>query len=176
MIPSMKPRWRGEIVITTTHHNGGSIIVLSFVIAFMLTAMPLPDWALNWRPAWVAMVLIYWSMAIPERVGIGIGWVLGLLLDVQQGTILGQHALGLAVIAYITIKSHQQMRVFPLVQQAMLVFAYLMLLQLFNFWIKGMIGVPPRDWTFWAPPFTSMLIWPWLFVILRDIRRKFHVS
>jgi len=163
-------------MITTKPHNGGSIIVLSFVIAFMLTAMPLPDWALNWRPAWVAMVLIYWCMALPERVGIGIAWMLGLLLDVQQGTFLGQHALGLAVIAYITVKSHQQMRVFPLIQQAMLVCGYILLLQMLNFWIKGMIGVPPGDWTFWAPAFTSMLIWPWLFVILRDSRRKFHVS
>ena len=162
-------------MIANTHHNGGSVIVLSFVVALMLTAMPLPDWALNWRPAWVTMVLIYWCMALPERVGIGIGWVLGLLLDVQQGTILGQHALGLAIIAYITIASHQRMRVFPLLQQALLVCAYLLLLQLFNLWIRSLIGVPPEDWTFWTPPFTSMFIWPWLFIILRDVRRKFHV-
>lgn len=163
-------------MITTAHHKGGSVIVLSFVVAMMLTAMPLPDWAVNWRPAWVAMVLIYWCMALPERVGIGIGWAMGLLLDVQQGTILGQHALGLAVIAYITIKSHQRMRVFPLIQQALLVCSYLFLLQMFNLWIRGIIGVPPKDWTFWAPPFTSMLIWPWLFIILRDVRRTYHVS
>ena len=156
-------------------HNGGSIIVLSFVVAFMLTAMPLPEWAANWRPAWVAIVLIYWCMALPDRVGIGIAGLLGLFLDVQQGTLLGQHALGLSVVAYITLISHQRLRVFPLMQQAMIICIYLLLFQVLVLWIRGMIGVPPEHWTYWMPAFTSMLLWPWLFIILRDLRRKYHV-
>ena len=51
------------------------VIALSFLAAFMLTAMPLPEWALPWRPAWIAMVLVYWCMALPERVGVITGWV-----------------------------------------------------------------------------------------------------
>ena len=159
----------------TRQHNGGGTIILSFVVAFMLTAMPVPEWAANWRPDWVAMVLIYWCMALPDRVGIGIAWALGLLLDVQQGTILGQNALGLSLIAYITLIFHQRLRVFPLMQQAMVVCIYLLLFQLLILWIRGMIGVPPEHWTFWMPAFTSMLLWPWLFIILRDVRRKYHV-
>src|SRR3990170_7781632 len=106
--------------MNTEKQHGGGVIFFSFIVALMLTAMPLPEWAVNWRPAWVAMVLIYWCMALPDRVGIGISWTLGLLLDVQQGTVLGQNALGLAVIAFITLKSRQRLRVFPLVQQAFL--------------------------------------------------------
>lgn len=157
-------------------HSGGWIIIFSFVIAFMLTALPLPDWAVNLRPAWVVMALIYWCMALPERVGIGISWMLGLLLDVQQGAVLGQHAIGLAIIAYITVKSYQRLRVFSLVQQAVLVCFYILLLQLLVLWIRGMMGIPPGHWTFWMPAITSMLIWPWLFIILRDVRRKFRVA
>jgi rod shape-determining protein MreD len=156
-------------------HNAGWAIILSFAVAFMLTAVPLPEWAASWRPAWVAMVLIYWCMALPERVGIGAAWCLGLLLDVQQGTLLGQHALGLALIAWLTVKSHQRVRVFPLTQQALVVCGYLLILQFLNLWIRGIMGVPPRHWTFWMPAFTGMLLWPWLFVILRDLRRKYHV-
>lgn len=157
-------------------NNGSWVIVASLIVAFMLTAMPLPYWAVNWRPAWVAMVLIYWCMALPQRVGIGISWVLGLLLDVQQGTVLGQHAIGLAVIAYITLISYQRIRVFPLIQQAMLVCLYILLLQFIVLWIKGIMGLPPQHWTFWMPAVSSMLLWPWLFVILRDIRRKFRIA
>ena len=157
-------------------HQGGWIIVLSFVIAMMLMTMPLPSWAINWRPSWVAIVLIYWCMALPDRVGIGVGWGLGLLLDVQQGTVLGQNALGLAVIAYLCLKSYQRMRVFPLVQQAMLVCIYLLLYEFISLWIRSMIGVPPNDWSYWMPAFTSMLLWPWLFIVLRDIRRKYLIS
>jgi rod shape-determining protein MreD len=156
-------------------HNGGWIITLSFVIALMLTAMPLPEWAVNSRPAWVAMVLIYWIMALPDRVGIGISWSLGLLLDVQQGTVLGQNAMALAIIAYITLKSHQRIRVFPLIQQAVLICVYIIIFQFIVLWIKGMMGLPPGHWTYWMPAFSSMLLWPWMFIILRDVRRKYHV-
>lgn len=157
------------------NHNGGWVIILSLVIAFMLTAMPLPDSVHAWRPAWVAMVLIYWCMALPERVGITISWMLGILLDVQQGAVFGQNALALAIIAYITIKSYQRLRVFPLIQQAIIVSCYVMIYQLLVLWIKEMTGVPPTTWTFWMPAVTSMVLWPWLFIILRDMRRKYKV-
>jgi len=156
-------------------HNGGAVIVFSFIIAYMLTAIPLPDWAANWRPAWVAMVLVYWCMALPERVGIGIAWMLGVLLDVQQGTIFCQNALGMVIIAYLIIMSHRRIRAFPLAQQAMLVCIFLLLFHLSALWIQGILGFPSKDWTFWTPALTSMIIWPWLFIILREIRRKFHV-
>lgn len=157
-------------------HSGSWVIVLSLIIAFLLTAMPLPEWAINWRPAWIAMVLIYWCMALPERIGIGIAWGLGILLDVQQGTVLGQNALGLAVVAYITLKSYQRIRVFPLAQQAMLVSCYVMIFQLVLLWIKSMMGIPPQNWTFWLPAISSAILWPWLFIILRDVRRKYRVA
>jgi len=159
-----------------TNHQGGWIILLSFIVAFMLTAMPLPEWASNWRPMWVTMVLVYWCMALPTRVGIGIAWTAGLLLDVLQGTLLGQNALGLAVLAYIVLNIHQRLRVFPLTQQAILICIFTLIFLLLSLWVRGIMGVPPQSWTFWMPAFTSMLLWPWLFIILRDIRRKYHVS
>ncbi len=153
--------------------RGGWCIIGSFVIAIMLTALPLPEWAVNWRPAWVAIVLIYWCMALPERVGIFAGWFCGLLLDVQQGTLLGLNALGLALIAYLTIRFHQRMRVFPLVRQAVLVCFYLLLYQLIVLLGNLASGIGSGGWRYWMPAVTSMLLWPWLFIILRDLRRKF---
>jgi len=157
-------------------HHGGWIIFISFIVALMLTAMPLPDWATNWRPAWVAMVLVYWCMALPDRIGIGIGWSMGLLLDVLQGTLLGQNALGLAVLAYFIIQSHQRIRMFPLIQQAFLISLLVLFYLFLTLWVRGIMGIPPQSWTYWMPAFTSMLLWPWLFIILRDIRRRYHVS
>ncbi len=157
-------------------HQGRWIIIASFIAALMLTAMPLPEWAISWRPAWVAMVLVYWCMALPDRIGIGVGWTLGLLLDVLQGTLLGQNALGLAILAYFIVKSHQRIRMFPLVQQALLVCLLLLFYQLVSLWVRGITGAPPTSWTYWMPALTSMVLWPWLFIILRDIRRRYHVS
>jgi rod shape-determining protein MreD len=161
---------------TPAKNHGGGVIFVTFVVALMLTALPLPEWAVNWRPAWVAMVLIYWCMALPHRVGIGIGWVLGLFLDVLQGTLLGQNAIGLALLAYFTLKSHQRVRMFPWAQQALLVCLFVLVYLLLSLWVRGIMGVPPKSWTYWMPAITSMVLWPWLFIILRDIRRRYHVS
>ena len=157
-------------------NTGGWIIFTSLLIAFLLTALPLPHWADDWQPAWVAMVLIYWCVALPERVGIGIAWCLGLLLDVQQGALLGQNALGLALIAYFVIQIHQRFRIFPLVQQSCLVGFMIIFYLLISSWVRGIMGIPPQTWTYWMPAISSMVLWPWLFVILRDIRRQYNVT
>ena len=156
--------------------KGNGIIAMSFIVAIMLTALPLPDWAVNWRPDWVAVVLIYWCMAVPDRIGIFIAWFLGLLLDVQQGNILGQNALSMTLIAFLTINSYQRMRAYPLLQQAVLVCFYLLLYKLVMFLILVYLGLNKSDWTYWMPAITSMLLWPWLFIILRDVRRKHRIS
>ena len=156
--------------------KGNGIIAMSFIIAIMLTALPLPDWAVNWRPDWVAIVLIYWCMAVPDRIGIFVAWFLGLLLDVQQGNALGQNALSMILIAFLTINSYQRMRAYPLLQQAVLVCFYLLLYKLVMLLILVYLGLNKSDWTYWMPAITSMLLWPWLFIILRDVRRKHRIS
>lgn len=157
-------------------HSGTLIIILSFVLAFMLVAMPLPDWAQAWRPIWPAMVLVYWCMALPDRIGIGVAWVIGLLLDVQQGTLLGQNALGFALLAFLTLALYQRLRVCSLAKQAFVVATFLLFFLLISLWVRAMAGYPPHLWTYWMPAVTSMLLWPWLFIVLRDLRRKYRVS
>ena len=102
-------------------HQGGWAIAATFIIALVLTMLDLPDWAETARPEWVAMVLIYWCMALPQRVGVGIAWVLGLMLDVTRGAILGQYAMALALVAYLTVVLHRRLRIYPLWQQALVV-------------------------------------------------------
>lgn len=161
--------------MSLVRHHGGWIIAFTFVVALMLTMLPLPDWAALYRPEWVAMVLIYWCLALPDRVGVGIGWSAGLLLDVVKGALLGQHALALALVAYLTLHLHQRVRVFPLWQQSLFVLLMVALNQLLVLWVKGIIGLQPGSWLYWLPSLTSMLLWPWVFLILRDLRRSFLV-
>ncbi len=155
--------------------KGAGVIAASFVVAFLLAAIPLPTWAASWRPAWVVMVLIYWCLAAPQKVGVGVAWVLGLLLDALKGTLLGQHAAGLAIVAFITIRLHQRVRLFPLLQQALFVGALLSLYTFLMLWVRGILGLRPEHAVFWLPVLTSMVLWPWLFIILRDIGRKGRV-
>jgi len=152
------------------------VVLGSLVIAFMLTVIPLPEWLVLLRPEWVALTLIYWSMALPNRIGVGVAWTTGLFLDVLRGGLLGQQALSLCIIVYITLKLYQRIRVAPLWQQAFSILVLIMLHQLLNLWVKGITGQPPQSWTYWLPAFTSMLIWPLCFIALRELRRHFRVS
>jgi rod shape-determining protein MreD len=152
------------------------VVLVTFIVALMLTAMPLPEGVTVWRPAWVAMVVIYWSMALPQRVSIGTAWVLGILLDVMQGSLLGQHAIGLAIVAYVTAKLHLQIRQHPLYQQSLFVGLMVAVYLCLVVWVNGVNGRPPQSWAFLTPVMTSMLLWPWLFVILRDVRRRARIS
>ena len=115
-------------------------------------------------------------MAAPQRVGVGTGWTVGLILDVLYGSLLGQQAIAKTLLAFVTLKLHLQLRMFPRWQQAVSVLLLIVLNHLLILWIKSLVGQAPVDWAYWTPSIVSMLIWPWLFVILRDIRRRWHVS
>lgn len=156
--------------------RGTVTIVVSFVLALMLTALPLPSWAEPWRPAWVTLVLVYWVLALPHRVGVGVGWVLGLLLDVMMGTLLGQHALSLALVAFLALRLHQRLRVLPAWQQGASIFLLVVLDRALSLWVTGIQGMPTEARAIWAPAVTSTVLWPWLFVVLRDVRRRYKVS
>ncbi len=162
--------------MTLARHSGGWVIFFTFVVALVLTVLPLPEWAQAFRPQWYALVLIYWCMAVPQRVGIGVAWMLGIAVDVLTGTLLGQHALSLSIIAFSTLKLHQRVRLFPLWQQSLIVLVLLTLNQLISLWIMGVTGQWTPGLVYWAPSPIGMLLWPWLFIILRDVRRTFRVA
>ena len=162
--------------MTERGREGAWAIAISLVVALMLMALPMPAWAALWRPAWVALALIYWCMAVPGRVGIVSAWSVGLLLDVISGTLLGQHALGLSIVAYITHKTHRRVRVLPLWQQGISVFGLVFAYQVILLWINGIQGIPVMAPAYWASPLISTILWPWVFVVLRDVRRKYRVA
>jgi rod shape-determining protein MreD len=157
-------------------HHGGGVIAFTFLVALLLTIMPLPEWLRVLRPDWVGLVLIYWCMAMPERVGVVSGWLSGLVVDLLTGAVLGQHALALAVVAWLTIRLHQRMRLYPIMQQAGTVLVLLVLHQLLALWISRFTGRPGVDWHYWAPSFIGMLAWPLVYNSLRSIRRGFLIN
>jgi rod shape-determining protein MreD len=156
-------------------HNTRSrlIIAASFLVALVLSILPWPVWTEQFRPDWVALVLIYWCMALPTRVGVGTGWSVGLMLDVLYGSMLGENALAKSLIAFLAVRFHLQLRMFPRWQQAVVVLLLVAGNHLLVLWIKALAGTAPGTWNFLTPGIVSMLLWPWLFVILRDLRRRF---
>ena len=156
--------------------TGGWVILASFVLAFLATALPWPGHLAPFRPDWVALTLIYWAMLLPQRIGIGWGWWIGLVMDVGRGALLGQHALVFAVLTYLTLQGHQRLRGFSPWRQMLSVLLFLLVEQLLLFWISGVIGYPPRDGWYLAPALGGMVVWPLWFLLLRDLQRYFHVQ
>ncbi len=145
-------------------------VLLCIVASLILTIAPAPDWAEAYQPDWVPLTLIYWSMLLPRTYSVGWAWVIGLIVDVAQGTLFGQHALALVLIIYIAVKFHLQIRVFPMLQMTATVFALIALYQFILFWINGVAGINAPAATYWGPVVTSTLIWPLLSMVFGGIR------
>jgi len=159
------------------HMRNFWVVPLTLLVALMLMMLPLPPWARPFRPDWLSIVALYWALAIPRALGIGSAWLLGLLLDVAHGTLLGQHALGLAIIVYIALRSYQQIRIAPLGQQGLIIMLLLAIKQSIVLWVDGAIGrMPANIPLYYAPSLLAVVLWPWAFIILRDLRRRYRLS
>jgi rod shape-determining protein MreD len=156
--------------------HGIWVIFLSFFLAYLLAVVPFPEWAMNYRPEWVPMVLIYWVMALPYRIGIGSAWVVGIFLDILEGSALGLNAMALVIIAYVTLSLHLRLRMYSSLQQACLVLALVGLNLLLCHWLQIISDqTVSSNLMFLLAALTSAVIWPSLFQLLRQIRRSFDV-
>jgi rod shape-determining protein MreD len=147
-------------------------VIVTIVIALMLMVVPLPDRAEPFRPDFVALVLIYWAMMLPRSWSVGSAWLIGLVLDVAQGTILGQHALALCVVVFVTVRFHLLMRVFPIQQLTATVFALLALYQFILFWINGVAGIDVAAVHYWGPVLVGTVAWPVATLLLSGVRMR----
>ncbi len=152
------------------------VIVITILIAMILAILPLPHWALWARPDWILITLLFWIMVIPQRVNIGIVWCVGLFSDLLTGTLLGQHALVYSLIAYLVIRFIPQLRNFPLWQQTLLIATLVMLSLALQLWIRSLAGSSPGSWAYWLSAFTSAIIWPWIYLLLRECRLRFGLT
>ncbi|MDQ2068757.1 rod shape-determining protein MreD [Natronospira bacteriovora] len=162
--------------MTDAPAQGRSVVFASLLMALMLTIWPLPEAIAPFRPDWSALFLIYWIMALPHRFNVGTAWCVGLILDVLTGSLLGQHAIALAITGVLVAMSHLRVRVFPVWQQAMTVMVLLAVNELILILVEGATGqLYDLEWR-WAPIVTGMLFWPWVLFFLRSLRRRFDVS
>ena len=159
--------------------NGRFVIVFTLFVALVLMVMPQPLWWRPYNPPWVMMVVIFWCLAIPDRIGIGVAWIVGLFIDAFPGsTFLGVNALTFAVTAYITLSLYQRIRVSPLIQQALTVFCLLLLYQFLIRWFDGFGDVirKPFSIEFFYPPLVGFIVWPALYFVLQGLTQRYKIS
>ena len=164
------------MIAVADNKTGGLVTIWITIIAGMVLAVvPMPQLVpieLGFlRPDWVALVLVYWIIALPHRVGILTAWLAGIAMDVLLGSLIGQHALSYVLIAYVALSLYQRLRMFSVWQQSTVLFVLLGINQLVGFWIESVAGL--ADWRFWylLPALSGAFLWPWVFLMLRSLRR-----
>jgi len=151
------------------------LFVASLVLACLLQLMPLPELLLPFKPYWLGLVVIYWALEEPERLGLGRAFLLGLVGDVLQGDLLGDQALRLVALAFVVLRFRSRLRFFPMWQQSLAVLALLLNDRIFLLMIHAFAGDPLPAAAFWLAPLVGTLAWPWLFLLLDDLRARLRV-
>lgn len=152
--------------------QGGGMIVITIIVAMLLMLMPLADSLRFARPEWVLMTLIYWAMALPQRVGVGYAWGVGLLMDVLMGGPLGVGAFSYALVIYLVLRFHLQLRQYPLWQQALSIMTMVLVVEIPVILMASSFV----NWYVWLPVVTTTILWPVVYVVLRAARHTFNVS
>lgn len=146
------------------------ILYASLAVALLLGLLPLPVSLQPLRPFWVGLVLAYWLIEDPDRVGLGFAFLLGLNADLVYGGLLGEQALRLVVLAFIVQRFRARLRFFPLLQQAVTMGALLVNDRIVSAGLHIALGEPTLPWSYWAAPAVGMLLWPPVFLILDALR------
>ena len=144
----------------------------SVAAGLVLAIVPLPNWLDAVRPDLALLAVIYWILTSPRVAGLGYAWLAGLFLDVLRGMVLGQHALGFLVVAFVTHRVQLRMRMFPILHQAATVMLLLGLYHFLVFWTDGLIGHGYTGWNRWLPVLSGTLLWPLIVAAGDSLNRR----
>ena len=134
-------------------------MLLTALIALIITVLPLPTYLALVRPMFLVLTVLYWSIASPRAGGIALGFFSGLLLDVFQSPVLGEHALALTCITYVAVREHQKIRSKPAFQQSLIVFAVLVAYETLLFGIDGWTHHPITNPLRWVHTLSGAILW-----------------
>ena len=144
----------------------------SVVAALLLALLPLPAMLQPLRPFWLALVVCYWALEEPERMPLGLAFALGLVVDVLSMNLLGESALRLAVLDFIVLRFRSRMRFFPLPQQMLAVLVLLLNDRVLLLMLRAFTVPVPLRLDLLLAPIVGTLAWPWLFLLLDELRRR----
>jgi rod shape-determining protein MreD len=145
-------------------------ILGSFALALLANFLPWNSVALV--PDFVALVLVFWCVRQPRLVGLGAGWLLGLLIDAGNGVLMGQHALAYSLLAFASITLSRRILWFPLWSQALHVLALLLFAQAVSALVRLAAGAEFPGWSIAIGPLIGAALWPVVTTLLLMPQRR----
>ena len=156
--------------------RGGWVVILTLLIAVTLAATQLPfdtpRWFFLLRPEWVLLAVFYWGVERPDRVPMVFVWLLGLVLDVLQGSPLGVHGLCLAAVVFIAWSFYERLRMYSRLQQAIVVFFLALGLECVRSLAAAWVQDTPISVTLVVPAVLTMLVWPLVAELIRRCTQR----
>lgn len=148
----------------------------TLLASLMLMLVPLPGVLQAFKPYWPALVLIYWALEPNTRVGLGLAFLVGLGADVFDGVLLGEQSLRLTALVFIVLRFRSRLRFFPMWQQALAVLALLLNDRVLLLIVRVFAGdqAPAASW--WIAPFVGAALWPFVFLLLDDLRMRLRIQ
>ena len=145
-------------------------IFFSLACAFLLNLLP---WGhVVGMPDFVALVLVFWGVHQPRRVGIGMAFFMGLLMDVHDASLLGENALAYTLLSYFAIMLHRRVLWFPIMTQAMHVFPLLLLTQAIQMMVRFLVSGKFPGWFYFAESVAAVALWPLVTWLLLAPQRR----
>ncbi len=151
------------------------VIGVSFFVALVLQSIPWPGGLEVFRPSWLFLVTCYWVLALPHRVNVGTALILGLVWDILVGSTLGVRGMMMSIIIYLVALNFLLIRNMALWQQALLIAFFTVMLELMIFFGEYLNqDVVFNPLSLWAAVINCIL-WPWMFLLMRQVRRSWRV-
>jgi rod shape-determining protein MreD len=148
------------------------VLPVSIVVALVLGLLPLPATIAPLRPYWLALVVAYWVLEEPDRAGLGFAFFVGVIADLAFGSLLGEQALRLTILAFILQRFRARLRFFPLSQQSLAIGALLLNDRIVTAALHLALGEPAPAALSWVAPGIGMVLWAPLFWLLDSLRLK----
>ena len=160
--------------MSSNKHQGGWLIVISLLLAMVMTLFPMPDSWQPWRPSWLMLVLSFWVITLPERIGLLWALICGLLLDVLLNTSLGLHGFALAITTFMLQILYKRIRLFPHWKQGLSIAAISSVYIALTYWLTKLTG-KSHEFIAWQAIILNGVLWPWIYLVLKQLASYFKV-
>ncbi len=142
------------------------------MIGLALNLVTYFEWMKYAKPDWVLLILFYWCVEIPDRIGVSCGWVTGLMVDILNYSLFGQHALAKAFVAFFAVTASRRIRRYDLWKQCVVVFFIASVDIGITILIANLTVSTEVRLIYWQSALMSALIWPFIYVVLRFLRQQ----
>jgi rod shape-determining protein MreD len=150
-------------------------VFISVFVALVLTVVQLPGWLFYYWPDWIAIVVAYWALVAPKRIGPYVGFIIGTLLEVLFVRKFGVMGFGLATLAFIVNSTSQQLKVLSIWQQMVSMGVFIGFFKLLTGWLSGLVAGFTITTEYWYSLLGTVVIWPFAFILLEELRRAVRI-